>query len=214
MITLSPRSIWEFLPNCRTFVAISKRSSPSEVKSLIERSTQYESGSLAGMLPIYVRGVAYLAVDAPAQAEAEFRKIITHHSVDATTTLYPLSVLGTARCYRLQGRKAESRQAYLQVFRIWKRQDRDLPILHSAKGVRFTWIVAMIDYQGSFPAQFPTHNSAHQFNVHGSVVSKFDHYWSGQRTRASTAVQTHGFHPRFACLSRLLKYVRRPPGDT
>jgi hypothetical protein len=73
----------------------------------MEPALQYESGSLADMLPIYVRGIAYLAVDAPAQAEAEFQKIITHLSVDATTTLYPLSVLGTARCYRLQGKKAD-----------------------------------------------------------------------------------------------------------
>ena len=99
----------------------------------MEPALHYESGSLAYLLPIYVRGVAYLAVDAPAQAEVEFQKIITHHSVDATTTLYPLSVLGTARCYRLQGRKAESRQAYLQVFRLWKDADRDLPILRTAR---------------------------------------------------------------------------------
>lgn len=130
---LSTFNLGIYSPIIRTFVAISKRSSPSEVKSLMEPALQYEYGSLADMLPIYVRGVAYLAVDAPAQAEAEFQKIITHHSVDATTTLYPLSVLGIARCYSLQGRRAESREAYLHLFHLWKDADKDLPILLTAR---------------------------------------------------------------------------------
>jgi eukaryotic-like serine/threonine-protein kinase len=130
---LSTFNLGIYSPIIRTFVAISKRSSPSEVKSLMEPALPYESGSLADMLPIYVRGVAYLAVDAPAQAEAEFQKISTHHSIDATTTLYPLSVLGIARCYSLQGRKAESREAYLHLFHLWKDADKDLPILLTAR---------------------------------------------------------------------------------
>jgi hypothetical protein len=74
-----------------------------------------------------------VTVEAPAQAETEFQKIISHHSVDALTTLYPLSVLGIARCYALQGRKAESREAYLHLFRLWKEADKDLPILLTAR---------------------------------------------------------------------------------
>jgi tetratricopeptide (TPR) repeat protein len=130
---LSTYNLGIYSPIIRTFVTLSKGSSPSEVTNLMEPALPYEFGSLADMLPIYVRGVGYLAVDAPAQAEAEFQKITSHHSVDATTTLYPLSVLGIARCYSLQGRKAESRQAYLQVFRLWKDADRNLPILHTAR---------------------------------------------------------------------------------
>jgi eukaryotic-like serine/threonine-protein kinase len=130
---LSTFNLGIYSPIIRTLVAISKGSSPSEVKSHMEPALPYESGSLAGMLPIYVRGVAYSEVNAPVQAEAEFQKIITHHSVDATTTLYPLSVLGMARCYKLQGKKAESRDAYLQLFRLWKDADKDLSILRTAR---------------------------------------------------------------------------------
>ena len=130
---LSTYNLGIYSPMIRTLMTVLKRSSPSEVKSLMEPALPYETGSLADMLPIYVRGVAYLAVDAPAQAQTEFEKIIAHHSVDATTTLYPLSILGTARCYKLQGRKAESRQAYLQVFKLWKDADKNLPILRAAQ---------------------------------------------------------------------------------
>ena len=130
---LSTYNLGIYSPIIRTFAAISKRSSPSEVTSLMEPALPYEFGSLPDMLPIYVRGLAYLAVDAPAEAEAEFQKITTHHSVDATTTLYPLSVLGIARCYSLEGRKAESREAYLHLFHLWKDADKDLPILLTAR---------------------------------------------------------------------------------
>lgn len=130
---LSTFNLGIYSPMIRTLVAISKGSSPPEVKSLMEPALAYEFGSLADMLPIYVRAEAYLAVNAPAQAEAEFQKISTHHSVDATTTLYPLSVLGMARCYRLQGKKTESREAYLQLFRLWKDADKDLPVLRAAR---------------------------------------------------------------------------------
>ncbi len=130
---LSTYNLGIYSPMIRTLVKISKPSSPSEVKSLMEPALPYETGSLADMLPIYVRGIAYLAVDAPAQAQPEFQKIIAHHSVDATTTLDPLSVLGMARCYRLQGKKAESREAYRQLFTLWKDADKDLPILYAAR---------------------------------------------------------------------------------
>ena len=130
---LSTFNLGIYSPIIRTFLAISKGSSPSEVTSLMEPALPYEFGSLAEMLPVYARGLAYLTVDAPAQAETEFQKIISHHGVDAVTTLYPLSVLGIARCYALQGKKAESREAYLHLFKLWKDADKDLPILLTAR---------------------------------------------------------------------------------
>jgi tetratricopeptide (TPR) repeat protein len=130
---LSTFNLGIYSPIIRTFVALSRGSSPSEVTSLMEPALPYEFGSLADMLPIYARGLAYVTVEAPAPAETEFQKIISHHSVDALTTLYPLSVLGIARCYALQGRKAESREAYLHLFRLWKEADKDLPILLAAR---------------------------------------------------------------------------------
>jgi tetratricopeptide (TPR) repeat protein len=130
---LSTINLGIYSPMIRTLLTVSKGSSSSEVKTLMEPALPYESGSLADMLPIYVRGMAYSAVNEPAQAEAEFRKIIDHHSVDAMTTLYPLSVLAMARCYKTQGKKIESKDAYLQLFRLWKDADRDLPILLIAR---------------------------------------------------------------------------------
>ena len=85
------------------------------------------------MLPIYVRAECYLDTHAAEEASREFQKILDHHSVDAATTLYPLSQLGLARAYAAIGRKADSRKAYQQVFTLWKDADKDLPILLAAQ---------------------------------------------------------------------------------
>jgi len=99
----------------------------------MEPALPYEFGSLADMLPIYVRGTAYLAANAPAQAEAEFQKIIRNRNIDPLTTLYPLSVLGMARCYRMMGKMVESETAYRQLFTLWKNADKSLPLLLKAR---------------------------------------------------------------------------------
>ncbi|HEY1676409.1 MAG TPA: winged helix-turn-helix domain-containing protein [Candidatus Sulfotelmatobacter sp.] len=129
---LSTFNVGIYSPIIRTFIAISGGASAEELTKLMDPALPYEFGSLADMLPIYARGEAYLAVNAPAQAAVEFQKIINHRSVDAFTTLYPLSVLGMARCYRMQGKKSESVEAYQKFAALWKNADRELPILIGA----------------------------------------------------------------------------------
>jgi eukaryotic-like serine/threonine-protein kinase len=122
-----------YSPILRTMMAVSRGTSPAEVTHLMEPALQYEFGSLADMLPIYVRGTEYLAVNAPAQAEVEFQKIIRNRNIDPLTTLYPLSVLGMARCYRMMGKMVESENAYQQLFTLWKNADKTAPLMLNAR---------------------------------------------------------------------------------
>ncbi len=122
-----------YSPILRTMVALSRGTSPDEITHLMEPALPYEFGSLADMLPIYVRGTAYLAVNAPAQAEVEFQKIIRNRNIDPLTTLYPLSVLGMARCYRMTGKTVESENAYRQLLTLWKNADKTSPLLLNAR---------------------------------------------------------------------------------
>jgi DNA-binding winged helix-turn-helix (wHTH) protein/tetratricopeptide (TPR) repeat protein len=122
-----------YSPILRTMVAVSRGTSPAEVTHLMEPALPYEFGSLADMLPIYVRGTAYLAANSPAQAEAEFQKIIRNRNIDPLTTLHPLSLLGMARCYRMTGKMVESENAYRQLFTLWKNADKSLPLLLKAR---------------------------------------------------------------------------------
>jgi len=122
-----------YSPILRTMVAVSRGTSPAEVTHLMEPALPYEFGSLADMLPIYVRGTAYLAANAPALAEVEFQKIIRNRNIDPLTTLYPLSVLCLARCYRMQGKTTESENAYQRLLTLWKNADKTSPLLSRAR---------------------------------------------------------------------------------
>ncbi len=114
-------------------MADSSNLTASDISRLMEPTIPYEFGFMADMVPIYVRGIAYLRVHAPQEAEREFRKIIDHRSVDATTTLYPLSYLGLARALASENKKTESKSAYNQFFALWNKADKDLPILVRAR---------------------------------------------------------------------------------
>jgi len=130
---LSTFNIGLYSPMARTTLSVAHGRSAAEITSLMEPALPYEFGEVADMLPIYVRGDSYLQVHSGKEAEREFQKILDHHGVDAVTTLYPLSQLGLARCYALEGRKADSRRAYEAFFSLWKDADRDLPILIKAR---------------------------------------------------------------------------------
>ena len=55
-----------YSPILRTMMAVSRGASPAESPILWSPLFHYEFGSLADMLPIYVRGTAFLSVNAPA----------------------------------------------------------------------------------------------------------------------------------------------------
>ena len=130
---LATFNIGVYSPMIRTTQAVAQGSSPAEVTSLMEPALPYELGSVANLLPIYVRGMSYLQVRSGSDAQREFQKLLDNHAVDATTELYPLSQLGLARSYAMQGRKDESRKAYETFFTLWKDADPDLPILAEAR---------------------------------------------------------------------------------
>jgi eukaryotic-like serine/threonine-protein kinase len=127
-----------YSPMARATLAASHGSSADEITNLMEPVLPYELGGVADLLPIYVRGNSYLQIRSGTEAEQQFQKILDHHSVDAVSTLYPLSQLGVARSYALQGRKGDSRRAYEAFFALWKDADRDLPI----------WVRAQKEFQG------------------------------------------------------------------
>ena len=68
-----------------------------------------------------------------AEAATEFRKILSHRTVAATSVTHPLSQLGLARSYVLEGDTAKARTAYQDFLALWKDVDPDIPILKEAK---------------------------------------------------------------------------------
>jgi len=78
-------------------------------------------------------GAAYLKLKAPDKAVAEYRRVLANRGVDANSPLYPLAYLGLARALHMQGKLAQSRAAYENLFAFWKNADPNLPVLLDAR---------------------------------------------------------------------------------
>jgi eukaryotic-like serine/threonine-protein kinase len=81
----------------------------------------------------YQRGLAYLAAAEPAKAAAEFEKLIVHRGSNWWVVYAPLTEVGMARAYAIQGDRGSSRKAYDDFFTSWKDADPNIPILRQAK---------------------------------------------------------------------------------
>jgi eukaryotic-like serine/threonine-protein kinase len=87
----------------------------------------------ATMYPVYVRGMAYLALHKGNEAAAEFQKFMDHRGLIANCPLGALAHLQIGRAYAMQGDNATAKSAYKDFLTLWKDADPDIPILKEAK---------------------------------------------------------------------------------
>jgi eukaryotic-like serine/threonine-protein kinase len=99
----------------------------------LDRVKPFEFGNRAGLLPNYIRALAYLRLKRPEDAAAEFSAILAHRGLGPLNPILVASQLGLARAYALQSDVAKARAAYEALFAEWKGADPDLPILRQAK---------------------------------------------------------------------------------
>ena len=129
---LSTLNISVFGPTARMALALDAPGTADDVTRRMASTMPYELGQEAGLLPVIVRGRAYLAARAPDLAAAEFQKILDHVGVDPVSPLYSLAFVGLARADAALGKRDESRKAYATFLDLWKDGDRDVPILRAA----------------------------------------------------------------------------------
>jgi len=113
---------------------------------LLRRTEAYELSSESPMLPVYVRGKAYLKAMQGQAAAAEFKKILDHQGVVGTSPIGALAYLELARALTISGSTSRARNEYQKFFDLWKDADEDIPILKSAKS-EFEHIVASRNVQ-------------------------------------------------------------------
>jgi serine/threonine protein kinase/tetratricopeptide (TPR) repeat protein len=100
----------------------------------LEPIKPYEFGWYAvGLLPNYLRAMAYLKLQRPADAVAEFQLVLDHRGVAPLSTTWELSGLGLARAYAMMGDNPKAHAAYKDFLALWKDADTDIPILKQAK---------------------------------------------------------------------------------
>ncbi len=85
------------------------------------------------MVPVYIRGQAYLAAHQGSDAVAQFQMILDHPGFVLNSITAALAHLGLGRAYVLTGDTAKAKTAYQDFLALWKDADPDIPVLKQAK---------------------------------------------------------------------------------
>ena len=111
---------------------------PAKAVEFLQVVKPYERGELIGnlsnccMVPVYLRGEAYLKAGQGSQALVEFRRILDSRGVVVNCWAGSLARLGQARAQALAGYTGAARATYQQFFGLWKDADPDIPIVKAA----------------------------------------------------------------------------------
>jgi DNA-binding winged helix-turn-helix (wHTH) protein/tetratricopeptide (TPR) repeat protein len=131
---------FNYLPTIRATVELN-RSEPQRALELLQVAAPHElgipysvvSGLFGALYPIYVRGLAYLAANKPAEAATEFHKVLDHRGIVVSDPIGALAHLQLARAYAVVGNKATAKSAYQDFLSLWSEADVDIPILRQAQ---------------------------------------------------------------------------------
>jgi len=116
-----------WLPTIRATIALS-RGNAQQAITLLQATAPYEFGiqNFSSMLPIYVRGLAYLKLGQGSQAATEFKKMLAHHGLVFNAPVGALAQLQLARAQAMSGDKSAARRSYQDFLALWKQADPDL----------------------------------------------------------------------------------------
>jgi serine/threonine protein kinase/tetratricopeptide (TPR) repeat protein len=118
-------------PVTRAAIAL-RHQKPDEAIEALRAATQTEAGTVAGLVPLYLRAKALMERGHAREALGEYQRIIDHRGVDPFAPVVPLAQLGLARAHARLGDRETSRRAYEELFTIWKSADADFPPLAQA----------------------------------------------------------------------------------
>jgi tetratricopeptide (TPR) repeat protein len=128
-----------YLPTLRALFSLNAHDPAAAIQAL-QTAARYDLalggvGFIArfgGLYPIYVRGLAYLAARQPAEAAAEFQRILDHRSIVLMDPMDALARLQLARALALSGDAVNAKRAYSDLFTLWKNADPDTRVFKEA----------------------------------------------------------------------------------
>lgn len=120
------------LPTIRAAIAL-ERMDPNQAIKLLQVTSPIELGDEGHLLPMYLRGQAYLMLRDGNRAAEEFQKFTAHRGLVGNFPLGALAVLDLGRAYALSGNKDKAQAAYQGFLTSWKDADPDITILKQAK---------------------------------------------------------------------------------
>ncbi|MGD9904826.1 MAG: hypothetical protein AB7U83_15285 [Vicinamibacterales bacterium] len=129
-----------YLPTLRALFALNAQDPAAAVQAL-QVALRYDlhtigvsyNGRVGPLYPIYVRGLAYLAARQPAQAAAEFQRILDHRSIVLVDPMDALARLQLARALALTGDAVKAKSAYDDLLTLWKDADSSIPVVEDAR---------------------------------------------------------------------------------
>jgi serine/threonine protein kinase/tetratricopeptide (TPR) repeat protein len=120
------------IPEAKALIELQGKA-PEKAIEALQATTPYELGIDELLLPLYIRGQAYLRAKRGAEAVQEFQRVVDHRGIAPTFPEHALARLGLGRAYRITGDAAKARAAYQDFFALWKDADPDVPILKEAR---------------------------------------------------------------------------------
>ena len=129
-----------YLPTLRALFSLSTGDAAAAIQSL-QPASRFDLalgglgfyGYFGALYPIYVRGQAYLAARQPAQAVAEFQRIVDHPGIVLVDPIDALARLQLARAHVLAGDTAKAKHAYDSLLTLWKDADSGIPLIDQAR---------------------------------------------------------------------------------
>jgi len=110
-----------------------QRKDPHRAVELLQVTSPLELGDDGNLLPVYLRGEAYLMLRDGKAAAAEFQKFFDHRGLVGNLPSGALAHLQLGRAYTLSGDKKKATAAYQDFLTLWKDADPGIPILQQAK---------------------------------------------------------------------------------
>ena len=126
-----------WLPSVRASIELA-RNSPKGAVDLLHATDAYELGQpnplqIGTLYPVYLRGLADLALHDGGAAATEFQKYFSHRGIVVNFVFGALAHLQVARAYAASGDSAKAKASYDDFFALWKDADPDVPILKDAR---------------------------------------------------------------------------------
>jgi tetratricopeptide (TPR) repeat protein len=117
------------LPLIRARVSLAQ-GKPADAIAALEAARPFER---AWPSVVLARGDAFLMANKPAEAAAEFRKIVGVKANLLLTSGYNAAQVGVARALAAAGDTAGAKKAYEAFFDLWKSADPEIPLLLAAR---------------------------------------------------------------------------------
>jgi hypothetical protein len=132
-----------YLPTLRALFALDAGDATAAVQAL-QPASRFDlaiggigfRGHFGKLYPIYVRGLAHLAAQQPAQAAAEFQRIVDHRSIVLVDPIDAFARLQLARAHALAGETTKARSAYDDLLTRWGDADADVALVDDARAER------------------------------------------------------------------------------